>query len=207
VNAGSSSQPLAADARRLAREVHDVLGHHLSAIAVHADLGRRRLAEGDHAGVEESLALMRETAAAALAQTRDWIGLVRERPAPSLAERLEELARPARAAGLTVAVRETGRPAALGPALGECVERIVQESLTNVMRHAGASRVDVVVRYRRCEVQVTVVDDGRDDASPGRARGGQGLVGMRERAAEAGGRLFAGPDARGGWRVSARLPL
>jgi len=205
VKAGSPAQPLAIDARRLARDVHDVLGHHLSAIAVHADLGRRRLAEGDHAAAEESLALVREAAAAALAQTRSWIGLVQEPPVLALGERLDELARAARAGGLEVSVREVGRPAALPPDVRECAERIVQESLTNVLRHADATRVEIVVRHRRTEVQLTVVDDGRR-ATADASAGGHGLAGMRERAAEAGGRLLAGPGARGGWRVSARLP-
>lgn len=199
MNAGSL------DAQRLARDVHDVLGHHLSAIIVHADIGRRRLADGDGAAVEASLLLMREAAAEALAQTRSWIGLQVDAAEPALAERLEELALPARVAGLTVQVRENGAVAPLTPAVRECVERIVQESLTNVLRHARATEVDIVVRHRETEVQLTVVNDGRPRRSAVIGTG-RGLTGMGERAAEVGGRLLAAPGADGGWRVSARLP-
>jgi len=205
VNAGSPIDPLAPDARRLARDVHDVLGHHLSAIVVHADLARRRLAEGDGAAADESLELVREAAAAALAQTRSWIGLAPAPSPPPLATRLEELALAARAAGLTVDVRERGERAVLRPQVRECVERIVQESLTNVLRHARATRVEVDVRYRAAGVQLTIVNDGRARRD-GPIGSGSGVAGMRERAVEAGGRLLAGPGVHGGWRVSARLP-
>jgi signal transduction histidine kinase len=130
-------------------------------------------------------------------------------PQPSLG-RIAELAGPLRAAGVTVEIVEEGAPRAHLAGVEVSAYRIVQEALTNVLRHAGATRADVAVRHRPDALEIEVVDDGGLSGSP-RATGGNGpglgLVGMRERAALLGGRLDAGPTAHGGFRVHAVLPL
>jgi signal transduction histidine kinase len=113
-------------------------------------------------------------------------------------------------AGLAVRLQVEGRPAPLPAGVDLSAYRIVQEALTNVVKHAGPARAQVAIRYRDQEVTVEVIDDGRGVAAPtgdGRARVGHGLIGMHERVAVFGGDLEAGPRPDGGFRVAARLPL
>ncbi len=127
-------------------------------------------------------------------------------PQPGL-DRVEELTEPLRAAGLGVEVRREGEPAPLPAGVDLSAYRIVQEALTNTLRHAGASRAEVTLRYRPGEVELEVRDDGNGLAPGDAGASGQGLTGMRERALLLGGTLEAGPLPRGGFRVHARLPL
>lgn len=193
------------DRTRIARDVHDVLGHHLSAIAIQQAVGRRMLDDGDVDGVRRMLDAIEDATIAALAQTRRWIGLPADAPGERLPllERIDRLAEPARARGIAVSVRQVGDPVALSAVLDEGLERIAQEALTNVMRHASATTTRVVVRFGSRAVQISVVDDG-EVGQPNEM--GHGLAGMRARAAELGGRLLAGPRTDGGWRVWASVP-
>jgi signal transduction histidine kinase len=127
-------------------------------------------------------------------------------PAPGLAE-VEALAAEVARAGVRVEVRIEGTPAELPAGLDLSAYRIVQEALTNVVRHAGPATARVAVRYAPDRVAVEVVDDGRGGEAAGQDRGGHGIAGMRERAALYGGTLEAGPLAGGGFRVAATLPL
>ena len=196
---------------RIARDVHDVVGHHLSAIAIQAGVGEQILGEGDTAEARESLRTIRRSAATALAETKRLLGLVRdsERRAPGLAghEEVERLARGVEQGDLTVTVRTSGEERPLEGLIGDCAYRVVQEALTNVSRHSGARTAVVELHYGREGLEVAVEDDGVGgtvEAEGGEA--GHGLIGMRERVAVAGGQLDAGPRPDGGWRIRARLP-
>jgi signal transduction histidine kinase len=197
---------------RIARELHDVIAHSVSVIVVQAsaaddvfdsrpDLARAALRSIEQAGRD------------ALRELRTLLGgespgdLDPTHPQPGLA-RLDELAEPLRLAGLDVVVRREGEAPALPAGVDLSAYRIVQEALTNTLRHARATRAEVTVRHEDHAVELEVRDDGR--GVPLMADGGgagQGLVGMRERAALLGGTLEAGPLPGGGFRVHARLPL
>jgi signal transduction histidine kinase len=192
---------------RIARELHDVIAHSVSVIVVQAaaaddvfderpDQARAALRSIEHAG-RDALGELRRLLSAV--QGTDPSG-----PQPGLA-RLDELAEPLRAGGLDVVVRREGEPAPLPAGVDVSAYRIVQEALTNTLRHARATSASVTVTYEDDAVEVDVRDDGRA-AGDGQG-GGRGLVGMRERAALVGGTLEAGPQPGGGYRVHARLPL
>jgi signal transduction histidine kinase len=196
---------------RIARELHDVIAHSVSVVVVQAaaaddvfetrpDQARAAIRSIEHTGRE------------VLAELRRLLGAVRpadgsgpSAPQPKL-DRVEELAEPIRAGGLEVVVRREGEPAPLPAGVDLSAYRIVQEALTNTLRHARATRAEVLLRYRPDELEVEVRDDGRAAATQA-PRGGHGLVGMRERASLLGGTLDAGPLPGGGYRVHARLPI
>jgi signal transduction histidine kinase len=127
-------------------------------------------------------------------------------PQPGL-ERVDELAEPLRAAGLRVLVNQEGAPAALPAGVNLSAYRIVQEALTNTLRHARASFAEVTFRYSPEAVEIEVVDNGKGPPPRASDGAGYGLLGMRERAALLGGTVETGPTAHGGFRVHARLPL
>jgi signal transduction histidine kinase len=189
---------------RIARDVHDITGHHLSAISLQAaGAGRTTSDPVARAALERIHGLTSE----ALGQTRRALGVLRESgpaaraPTPRLGH-VEQLLEPARNAGLAVDLRLEGADRPLSDEIETCAYRIVQESLTNVVRHAGASAVRVRVSYGEHELLVAVEDDGV--GGPGRP--GAGIEGMRERVAIVGGSFTAGP-AEHGWSVQAALPL
>ena len=200
-----------AEREQIARELHDSVAHHVSAIAIQAQAGRT-VAATNPAAAEHALASIEEAAARTLADMRSMVGSLRGdeaaelAPQPGLRE-LESLA--GRVGGLDVAVdspAETDVPSALGAA----IFRIAQESVTNAVRHAtGASRVDVQVERVADAYQLTVRDDGKVNStnSPRSESPGYGLVGMAERARLLGGTLDAGPGPAGGWLVKAELPI
>jgi signal transduction histidine kinase len=207
---GERSKRAVADERvRIARELHDVVAHTLSVIVLQAGAGRRIAPrQPDRAasvlgGIE---ALGRE----ALGDMRRLVGMLRtgpERelePQPTL-ERLPDLADRVRSAGLHVDLRTEGEARPLPPGVDLSAYRIVQEALTNTLRHAGADRAEVVVRYGGVGVEVEVTDDGRGPGANG-ATGGHGLAGMRERVGMYGGELEVGASEGGGFRVRAMLP-
>jgi signal transduction histidine kinase len=203
---------------RIARELHDVVAHSLSVIAVQAGVAHHVL-DRQPALARPALETVTVTARAALAEMRQLLGVLRQAdepqtglaPAPGLAD-LGHLVSQLGEAGLPVDVQVLGDPQPLAPAVDLSAYRIVQESLTNVLRHGGPS-ARVVIDYPGDAVVVEVRDDGRSHSGPGSAVGvsasgsGHGLIGMRERVAIFGGELLAGPCPDGGYRVRARLPL
>ena len=201
---------------RLARELHDVVAHAMSVIAVQSGVGAH-VASTQPEEAAKALAAIEATSRAALTELRRLLGVLRQEdepqgdlaPVPGLAD-LDGLLAEVAKAGLAVRLRVEGTPSQLPAGVDLSAYRIVQEALTNVVKHAGPARAQVVVGYRDPEVTVEVTDDGRGVTAPtgdGRARVGHGLIGMRERVAVVGGDLEVGPRRGGGFRVAARLPL
>jgi len=196
---------------RIARELHDVVSHSIGVISVQAGVAAHLLERRpDKAG--EALATIRQASDEALDELHAMLGVLRQpdghaplAPAPGLAQ-LDALVAMAEGAGLRVEV-DAGGAANLPPAVDLACYRIVQESLTNVVRHAGASSATVTVAADGDTLLVEVTDDGPGAPGAGNGNGTrQGIVGMRERARALGGTLEAGPRPEGGFRVSARLP-
>lgn len=191
---------------RIARDVHDITGHHLSAISLLAGGAGRTTADPEARAAFERI---HDLTRAALGQTRSVLGVLRHdqepaalAPLPRLAH-VEHLLEPAQAAGIAVDVRVEGDARELSETVELCAYRVIQESLTNVVRHAGARSVGVAVGYGEAELTVAVDDDG----TPGPVGAGSGIEGMRERVALVGGELAAGPRDGGGWSVRATIPL
>ena len=204
---------IALERNRIARELHDVLAHNLSVMVVQASAARRVLDKNPVQAVEVA-ALIERTGRDALAEIRQLFGPVRRGDGEDLAgppsiARVEELARRARAAGLRVELRVSGEPVALPAGIDLAAYRIVQEALTNAIKHAASAQARVTVAYEPNEVALSIEDDGegpRDGFDLEEAGGGHGLVGMRERAALYGGIVQAGRRRGGGFAVRARLP-
>jgi signal transduction histidine kinase len=197
---------------RIARELHDVVAHSVGVIVVQAE-GARRVFEHDPERAREALESIERTARTALADMRRSLGVLRREddervlsPQPGVDD-LNGLIEEARAGGLTVEHAVEGERVPLPQAIDLSAYRIVQEALTNVVKHAGAARVLVTVRYLDDELEVEVADDGA--GPPVRAGDGSGLgiIGMRERVDAHGGRLHAGAGTDGGFLVRASLPL
>jgi signal transduction histidine kinase len=202
---------------RLARELHDVVAHAMSVIAVQSGVGAH-VADSQPEEVGKALAAIEVTSRAALTELRRLLGVLRQdsdepqgdlSPVPGLAD-LDSLLAEVAKAGLAVRLRVEGTPSPLPAGVDLSAYRIVQEALTNVVKHAGLATAQVMIRYRDQEVVVEVTDDGRGVgavAGDGRKATGHGLIGMRERVAAFGGDLEVGPRPGGGFRVAARLPL
>ncbi|MFE6099266.1 sensor histidine kinase [Streptomyces laurentii] len=195
---------------RIARELHDVLAHSLSVIHVQAGVGLALL-DADPGQARTALTTIKAASKEALGEVRQVLDTLRapgaapRTPAPGL-DRLPELVDQAGAAGLAVRVERTGRERRLPPGTELAAFRIVQEALTNVVRHSGSRTAVVALDYRPGALGLRIDDDG--PATGGDAGGsGNGLVGMRERAAALGGTLEAGTRPDGGFRVSAVLPV
>jgi signal transduction histidine kinase len=202
---------------RIARELHDVVAHSMSVIAVQAGVGHHVIGARPEEAAK-ALAAIETTSRAALREMRALLGVLREETpeetpdgtadeflaTPGLAD-LALLAERTRRAGLRVELRFTGEPWELPPAMDLAGYRIAQEALTNVVKHAGTDQARVQIVYGRGEVEIEVTDDG---VGPSAAvvTGGHGLVGMRERVALYGGEFAAGPRPGQGFRVWARLP-
>jgi signal transduction histidine kinase len=195
---------------RIARDLHDVVAHHLSVIVVQAEAAQEVLAaDPERAG--SAMAAVADTARTALGELRRVLGVLRSDstlvPQPDLGG-VDELVESVRQAGLAVEVRTEGDPCPVPGVVGLTAYRVVQEALTNVLRHASAHRAVVALDFAGTgELVVTVIDDGRGHATGSGRPGGHGLAGMRERVAVLGGRLDAGPRAEGGFAVRAHLPL
>lgn len=201
---------LRAERARIARELHDVVAHAISVILLQARGAGHALAEHP-ADAGEALAAIETTAARALAEMRRLLMVLRAdeedlavSPQPSLSE-IEALIGQVRAAGLPVELRVTGKRAELPAGVDLCGYRVVQEALTNALKHAGPATATVLLRYAGDAVTVEVADTGGGSAAE--VTPGAGLAGMRERVALLGGRLESGPRANGGFVVSAWLPL
>jgi signal transduction histidine kinase len=199
----------------IARELHDVVAHSMGVIAVQASVGEHVIdtkpEEAKHA-LEAISGVSRST----LAEIRRMLGVLRETdeaeggapayaPAPGLSE-VDRLVRELEGAGLAVELTYDGTRVELPRGVDLTAYRIIQEALTNVMKHAGPARARVVVRYEPGALGLEIVDDGRGVNGRSEGRSGHGLVGMRERVAVYGGTLEVGPKVGGGFRVSARLP-
>ena len=199
----------AGERARLARELHDAVSHSLASIVMQAG-GAQDVLEREPARAGAALGAIERTAREGLGEMRRLLGLLGDGsaprdPQPGLA-RLDELIGGARAAGLEVATAVEGAGRPLPPAVDLSAYRIVQEALTNAMKHAGRCRATVTLRFRADALELEVADDGAGPP-PDAIAGGRGLAGMRERAAVLGGELTAGPGADGrGFRVQARLP-
>jgi signal transduction histidine kinase len=208
---------------RIARELHDVVAHSMSIIAVQSGVGVHVL-DSRPEEARKALVAVEATSRQALVEMRRLLGVLRQEaepqgslaPAPGLAE-VEALAAEVARAGVRVEVRIEGTPRELPAGLDLSAYRIVQEALTNVVRHAGPATARVTVAYAPGRVAVEVVDDGKGlESASGRQkldsdrqdrRSGHGIAGMRERAALYGGTLEAGPLPGGGFRVAASLPV
>jgi signal transduction histidine kinase len=196
---------------RFARDLHDVIGHNISLINVQASMGLD-LMDIQPEQARAALSAIKSASKAALEELRTMLTTLRQddaprSPAPGI-DRLPELIELTRAAGLPVEVETAGKAPPLPAAVQLAAYRIIQESLTNVARHAGPARVTVRVTYGDAGMHVEVDDDGRAPNNRIAAIGsGSGITGMRERAAAVGGELSAGFRQGGGFRVSARLPI
>ncbi|GII00265.1 sensor histidine kinase [Planobispora takensis] len=212
-----AGQAVLEERARIAREMHDVVAHHMSVIAIQAEAVPLK-ARGDVRLLEEGLGEIRTLSLAAMTEMRRVLGVLRDgegrtdtAPQPGLG-RLEELAATARTAGLTVALKLGGDLLDLPTAVSLSAYRIVQESLSNAMRHAPGSAVTVKISRSGDELNIHVTDDGGDRSAAGAAKAGgekhtgHGLIGMRERAAMLGGSVWAGPTGKG-FAVTAILPI
>ncbi|HEX4225952.1 MAG TPA: sensor histidine kinase [Pseudonocardiaceae bacterium] len=191
---------------RIARDVHDIVAHTVSVITIQAGLADERLGDDGHPA-KPAIGAIRSSAREAMSQLRAAVGLL---PAPGLAE-LDQLFRLARAGGLLVHADIAPRATELPAHVQLAGYRIVQEAVTNTVRHANASSVAVTIRCDEESTTIEVLDDGTGTAWPGRDRlgnpsSGHGLIGMTERALTVNGSLTAGPAPDGGFLVHARLP-
>jgi signal transduction histidine kinase len=199
---------------RIARELHDVIAHNVSVMVVQAAAGEDVFDE-DPDKARESLAAVASTGRAALTELRRLLGVIRaedDRGDPAYApqpgiERIDELVGQVRETGLPVELSVLGEARPLPEGVGLCAYRIVQEALTNTLKHADASASQVHLRYVADALELQVLDDGHGATTLNGEAGGQGLIGMRERVALFGGELTAGPRSGRGYEVRARLPL
>ncbi|MPY92492.1 MAG: sensor histidine kinase [Acidimicrobiia bacterium] len=202
---------------RIARELHDVVAHHVSVMGVQAGAARRVLdRRPDRAA--EALAVVEASSRQAVDELRRLVGFLRTEldgggraadslaPQPGLA-RLGDLVTESRTGGLDVHLHLDGEPGTVPDSVELSAYRIVQEALTNTRKHARATAAEVTVRYRADRLEIEVDDDGHAALAASQHEEGHGLVGMRERVTLHGGTLEAGPRAQGGFRVAARFPL
>jgi signal transduction histidine kinase len=199
---------------RIARELHDVVAHSVGAMVAQAQ-GARHVLDRDPERARDALEAIEGTGRTALDEMRRSLGVLRRSdadaplaPQPGMSD-LDALVEQARKSGLTVELVTEGEPAPLPSGADLSAYRIVQEALTNTLKHAGAAHARVAVRYGGRELEVEIADDGAGGRAPNGlpSGGGHGLVGMRERIALYGGELHAGHRPEGGFVVRASLPL
>ena len=196
---------------RIARELHDVVSHGISVMTLHVG-GVRRLLGADHTEERAVLEAVERTGRESLVEMQRMLGVLRapeaeeEGAAPGLGS-VAALLEPVRAAGIAAELSVTGAVRPLPPGVDQAGYRIVQEALTNVLKHARASRVECRVDYGPAAVELSITDDGRGHGDAGALPGGHGHVGMRERAALYGGTVELGPRPGGGYAVRAVLPV
>ena len=205
-----ASRAVHEERNRITRELHDVLAHSVSVMTVQASAVRRRLTP-EQEREREALLTVEETGRQALAEMRRLVGIMRTEedsvaltPQPGLGT-LPALVEQVRQSGLPVELSVEGEPVKLPAGVDLSAYRIVQEALTNTLKHAGPARAWVAVRYAGDDVEIEVENDGRNTGDGDGS--GHGLVGMRERVALCGGELHSGPRPGGGYRISARLPV
>ena len=196
---------------RMARELHDSVGHALNVVVLHAGAAQRVIEKKPELA-REALESIETAGRQALGDIERMLGILRAPEEEACCDvtpgmgQLETLCDQVREAGLPVALTVTGAPRPLPASLDLTAYRIVQESLTNTLKHAGKTRATVTVRYEERALAIEVLDEGRG-VTPATAGGGRGLLGMRERVATFRGELEAGPRPEGGFGVRARLPL
>ncbi|WP_168625886.1 sensor histidine kinase [Cryobacterium sp. BB307] len=207
-------QAVALDRLRIARELHDVVAHHVSVMGIQAGAARRVL-QTDPAQASASLELIETSARTAVDELHRLLTTLRENETDTASEsastrgveQLEELAEQTRHAGTPVSVQVIGDPVPLSPLVSFTLFRVAQEALTNTRKHAGTgATADVRLRYEPDAVELEVADTGLGRAAAARGSG-LGQVGMRERVVAVGGDLEVGPRSRGGYLVRARIPL
>jgi signal transduction histidine kinase len=201
-----------AERARIAREMHDIVAHHLTAIVTLSDGAAAQVRRAPERA-EAAMAEVANTGRLALRDTRHLLGVLREdhstaELAPSGAGSVDQLIERVRGTGLPVRYETTGDPEVAGSAVRLCVYRVIQEALTNTMKHAGRdAHATVHVQYTPAEVRVIAEDDGEGISTAPLPSSGHGLQGMRERVKAFGGEVSSGPRAPHGWAISARLPL
>ena len=202
---------VAEERSRIARELHDVVAHHVSVMVVQAGAARR-VAASDPTSARAAMAAVESAGRTALSEMRRMLEALRQddpdlEPEPSLAQ-VDSLVARVRAAGLPVELQVAGDRPDVPAGVDLAAFRIVQEALTNVVKHAGQATASVRIAYATDRVEVEVTDDGRGAAAHlGEESGGRGLVGMRERAVLYGGTVETGPRTGGGYRVHAAFPI
>jgi signal transduction histidine kinase len=208
-------EAVADERARIARELHDMVGHSLNLIVIQSG-GAQRMLTTKPELARDSLLSIESTGRQALTEMERMLGILRtsETEEPTLSpqpglRQVDVLAAQVTEAGLPVEVSVEGAPAELPASIDLSAYRIIQEALTNAIKHAGPARAHVTIRYGRDKLELEVTDDGR--AAPAvhanDDKGGRGLIGMKERVALFGGELTVGPRPEGGYRVHARLPL
>ncbi|MGW0578861.1 sensor histidine kinase [Streptomyces sp. NPDC002920] len=208
-----------AERMKIARELHDVIAHHVSVISVQTGLAGY-VFTSDPKTARTALETIGGSAHEAMAEMRRMLVVLREGTERAQEEagdhsatpglgRLDQLARRVEAAGVRVDVRITGAPFALPPGVDLCVFRVIQEALTNVMKHAPAANASVTVHFDEAAVRVRVADDGQEPVLGDTTAGptAHGLIGMRERAGIYGGTVTAGPGPQGGFEVALTVPV
>ena len=196
---------------RIARELHDVIAHHVSTMVVQAGAERRTLPADQHE-TREVLGSIEQVGRGALTEMRRMVSMLRQdhdeglAPQPRLTD-VPELVHQMQSAGLTVSLTVRGEPRELGDGLELSAYRIVQEALTNVLKHAGSTDTRVEIDYRPDALELVVGDAGPQAPLVATSSGGHGLAGMRERVSLYGGTFEAGDDASGGFRVRVLLPV
>ncbi|MDQ4055582.1 MAG: sensor histidine kinase, partial [Actinomycetota bacterium] len=208
----SARRAVADERARIARELHDLVAHSMGVIVIQAQ-GAQRAIDPSPERAREALASIERAGRSGMAELRRLLGLLTETgddadstaPQPGL-DQLPDLVDRVRATGLAVDLAVEGDVRPLPAGLELTGYRIVQEAITNVLKHAGATTVDVRVRYQPDSLDIDVRDHGRGSASAA-TNGGHGLVGMRERVGLYGGSVTAGPRPEGGFSVRARIPV
>ncbi|MFJ4654628.1 sensor histidine kinase [Nocardia sp. NPDC088792] len=207
-----AEQATAQERARIARELHDIVGHHMAVIALQAGVAEYVL-DSDPKAARTALAAVADSGRQGLAEMRRMLEVLRTdpddtadyHPQPGLAQ-LSELADRIRAAGLPVELIRTGRARPLPPGADLCAYRVTQEALTNVLEHAGPATARVHLDYGENTLTMRVIDNGSADGPPTKSTVPHGIAGMRERAELYGGVLTAGPRTGGGFAVELRLP-
>jgi len=208
-----AAQAVTEERARIARELHDVVAHYVSVMVVQA-AGARRVVDKDPAAAKGALEAVEAAGRTALAEMRRMLEVLRADdpgmgPQPGLGE-IERLIGQVREAGLAVELSVEGSACCLPAGMDLAAYRIVQEALTNTVKHGGKASARVTIRYTADTLEIEVTDDGRGAAAPlisGAEGGGHGLIGMNERVALFGGVLEVGPVLTGGYRVLARMPI
>ena len=207
-----ANEAVAEERARIARELHDLVAHNVSVMVVQAGAERHALPE-DQESTRETLTSIEQAGRQALAEARRLLGMLRRNgdreelaPQPRIDE-VEFLVEQVQRAGLPVRLEVDGERVALPAGVDLCAYRIVQEALTNALKHAGPATAEVLLRYTPLRLDVEVRDDGHGVAQANRDGAGHGLIGMRERVALYGGELEAGPREGGGFEIRAHLPL
>jgi len=206
-------EAVADERARIARELHDLVAHHVSVMVVQAGAERHALGEG-RPETRDTLGSIEQAGRQALAEARRLLGMLRRsdgddeslEPQPGL-DHVDALVEQVQRAGLPVTVAVEGERVALPAGVDLCAYRVIQEGLTNALKHAGPAHAQVRLRFTPTELDIEVSDDGRGTGSVNGDGLGHGLIGMRERVTLYGGALQTGPGARGGFAIRAHIPI